>query len=216
MNTRPNAARRLLATAALLTAAVAALTACDPEGDQAATGPATAFTTAAASAPAAPSASHGAPTPTASGHASTAATRAATASARPSAAHSSAAPQADCTAAAQRPGHRVINVTAAAADRLTATGTVFVCGPEVDNDGYYRATGAATGYSFASGASARLVTVSGAVDSAPVSVAALVQHVNDCAADREPAAPYACFGGMYDITTDAAGRITSVTELYHP
>ncbi|MEV4558363.1 hypothetical protein AB0K51_15420 [Kitasatospora sp. NPDC049285] len=200
--------RRLLGTAALLTAAVATLTACDPSDAPAAPG-ATASATASATAGATPSTA-----PTASVK-PTASTSAKPSAAKPSASHTGAAP-ANCTTAAQRPGHRVINVTAGTADKLTATATTFICGPDIDNDGYYQATGAASSYSFASGATAQLVTVSGAVGTGPVSVAALVQHVNDCAAHHEPAAPYSCFGGMYDITTDASGKITAITELYHP
>lgn len=203
-------ARRLLATAALLTA-TAALTACDPAGDPA--GPTAAPTTTAATSSAAPS-----PAPTASrtGAAPRPSASRTGATPRPSASRSSAAPQADCTTAAQRPGHRVINVTAATAGQLTATATVFVCGPDVDDDGYYQPTGGPSTLALAPGASAALVTMGAPEPTRAVPVATLVQHVNDCAAHREPAAPFNCFGGMYDITTDAAGRVTSATELYHP
>ncbi|MEV6207430.1 hypothetical protein [Kitasatospora sp. NPDC051914] len=200
-------ARRLIATAALLGAATLALTACDPEASAGAD----------TAAPAASSSPSGA---AATG---TTASRSATPTAKPSASRSTTAkpggkgtPAADCTTAAQRPGHKVVNVTAATASKVTATATRFVCGPEVENDGYYEATGAATSHTFAPGATAELFAMSSTMAPKAVGLAEFAAHAEDCAHHREVPEPYGCFGGNYDITVDSAGRITKISELFHP
>lgn len=220
--------RRLTATAALLAAATLALTACDPNG----TGTDSAAPAAGASAPAAtttgstdgtassaPSAPSASSAPSGSRKATGASS---TASAKPGGHAGStgptgtAAPTADCTTAAQRPGHKVVNVTAATATTVTATPTRFVCGPEVENDGYYTPTGAATARTFAPGATASLFVMGDTMGPKAVSLTVFAQHAGDCAHNAEVPEPYSCYGGNYDITVDPAGRITSVTELFHP
>ncbi|GAA0676297.1 hypothetical protein GCM10010193_31750 [Kitasatospora atroaurantiaca] len=199
-------ARRLLATVALLATATLTLTACDGDGD---TG-------------AGPSAS-GTPSATVSASASTTPTGTKPTTGKPkppvtAKPSTSKAPSGDCTAAAQHPGHKVLNVVSGAAGstQLTATATKFVCGPNVDNDGYYEPVGASATYQLAAGATAELVTLDSTVSQRAVSVPQLIQHVNDCAQHREVAQPYSCFGGNYDITVDSVGHITHISELYHP
>lgn len=189
--------RRPLAATALLATAVLTLTSCyataDPEPEPSPSVAASAGTSAA---------------PTASA--------ATTVPAAPAA--SASAPAADCTAAAQHPGHEVIKADAATAARVTATGATYVCGPDVTDDGYYRASGSAADHPFAAGATAELVSTagSGGVATAAVPLATLVSHINDCAAQRGVAEPYGCFGGFYDITVDGSGAITAISEVYHP
>ncbi|MEV7176908.1 hypothetical protein [Kitasatospora sp. NPDC093679] len=209
-------ARRLIATAALLGAATLALTACDPNGTGADTAAPGAGTTAsAAPSSSATSAPTGSATPTTkpstrpSGKPSTGRTT----TAKPS---GSGKPAADCTAAAQRPGHKVINVTAATATKVTATPTRFVCGPDIDDDGYYEPTGAAGAYTFAPGATAELFAMSSTMSPKAVPLAEFATHAEDCAHNREVPQPYSCYGGNYDITVDSAGRITKISELFHP
>ncbi|GAA2817230.1 hypothetical protein GCM10010441_47260 [Kitasatospora paracochleata] len=206
-------AHRLLATTALLAGAVLALTACDPDGSA----PAAQTSATASTAPTASAAPTASPTASAgtAGTASPTATKAGK-PATPTTGATKAAPTPDCTAAAQHPGHKVINATSATATGLNARATRFVCGPQVDNDGYWEAVGSFGPYTFAAGATAELVTMTSGVGSAGVPLSVLVQHVNDCAAHREPPAPYNCFGGTYDITVDGAGHITRISELYHP
>jgi len=201
--------RRLLVTAALLSTAALTLTACD--GD---TPPAPAATTSVAQSttPSTPS-SPGAPTVSS---AATNHSAAPTKSASPKASGATATPAADCTARAQRPGHKVIQATAATTTGLTAAPTRIVCGPDVPNDGYYETAGAPGPYTFASGTTAELVSLGQDSPTRAVPLAALVQHLNDCAAHRNVLAPYDCYGGTYDVTLDASGRITRIVELYHP
>ncbi|PBC78914.1 hypothetical protein BX265_3705 [Streptomyces sp. TLI_235] len=209
-------ARRLIATAALLGAATLALTACDPNGSGADTvAPAASDPASASASPSSAASSSSSPSARPSGTAK--------ASTRPSASHSGTAkpsgsgkPAVDCTAAAQRPGHKVVNVTAATAAKVTATQTRLVCGPDIDDDGYYEPTGAASAYTFAPGATAELFAMSSTMAPKAVSLAEFAAHAEDCAHDREVAAPYSCYGGAYDITVDSAGRITRISELFHP
>ena len=49
-----------------------------------------------------------------------------------------------------------------------------------------------------------------------VGLAEFATHAEDCAHHREVPEPYGCFGGNYDITVDSAGRITKISELFHP
>ncbi|MFD9129905.1 hypothetical protein [Kitasatospora sp. NPDC059571] len=201
-------ARRLLATAALLATATLAVTACDPNNPGADAPPATAAPSASASSSAQPTASaqpSGKP------------------SAKPTTAHSGSAkptgkgtPTADCTTAAQHPGHKVINVTAATATQVTATPTRFVCGPTIDDDGYYQPIGGTASYTFAPGATAELFVQGDASGPRSVPLTQFANHAGDCAHQRPVPEPYSCFGGNYDITVDGSGRITKISELYHP
>jgi len=202
-------ARRLLAAVALLATATLTLTACDGDGDTGA-GP---------SASGSPSATVSA-SPGGSVQPSASATHTSTkpkppATTKPS---TSKAPSRDCTAAAQHPGHKVLNVVSgvAGSTQLTATATKFICGPNVDNDGYFEPNGPSATYQLAAGATAELVSAESSISQRAVSVPQLIQHINDCAQHREVAQPYGCFGGNYDITVDSAGHITHISELYHP
>jgi hypothetical protein len=205
-------AHRLLAIGALLATTTLALTACDPNATSGDAPPATAAATASTSAGAQPT---GAATPSATptGRSTAKPTASHSASARPS---GKATPTADCTAAAQKAGHKVINATAATATQVTATPTRFVCGPTVDDDGYYQPTGAAVSYTFAAGASAELFVMTEGMGPKSVPLAQFATHVGACAHQQPVPEPYSCFGGNYDITVDAAGHITKISELYHP
>ncbi|MDH6124559.1 hypothetical protein [Kitasatospora sp. GP82] len=127
-------------------------------------------------------------------------------------------PAADCTTAAQRPGHRVVNVVSgtAGSSEIAATATKFICGPNVDDDGYYQPAGSPTTFKIASGAQGELFTLGNTTATRGVPVAQLIQHADDCGHHRPVDRPYSCFGGNYDITVDVAGHITHISELYHP
>ncbi|HEY5836804.1 hypothetical protein [Streptomyces sp.] len=198
--------RRPLAASALLATAVLTLTSCyataEPEPEPSSS------VSASAGAPAASTAPGAAPAPAGTEGTATA----------PSGTEASASARATGCMAAQRPGHEVIKAGAATAARVTATATIYVCGPEVTDDGYYRESDTAANHPFAAGATAELVTTdsAGAVSTAAVPLASLISHVNDCAAQRRVARPYGCFGGFYDVTVDRSGAITKVSEVYHP
>ncbi|MFJ2780087.1 hypothetical protein [Kitasatospora sp. NPDC087315] len=121
-----------------------------------------------------------------------------------------------CTTAAERPGHRVLQVVTVARDQLTARPTRFVCGPDIPDDGYYEPTGSPARYTFAATATATLVDLEHAEPARPVPVPELVDHLDDCLADREPEPPYGCYGSDYDVVLDSRGRIMRIGELYHP
>ncbi|GJF28362.1 hypothetical protein KNE206_10620 [Kitasatospora sp. NE20-6] len=209
-------AHRLIATAALLAAATLALTACDPDGTGPDAAPPAAGTTASTTAPAPVS-------PTTSTGTTPSGTPSAKATVKPSAARSTDAkpsgtgtPTADCTTAAQHPGHKVVGVVAATATGVSATPTRFVCGPDIENDGYYATAGTARSYAFAPGATAELFAMGGVMAPQRVPLTDFAAHAEACAHNTTVAEPYACYGGFYDITTDSAGRITAVSELFHP
>lgn len=125
-------------------------------------------------------------------------------------------PAADCTAKAKHPGHKVINAVSAwgSPNRIGANETKFVCGPDVPNDGYYKATvSSADAYEFAAGAAAQLLI---GVQAKDVTIDVLLQHVNTCTQNPQSTSPYSCYGNMYDVTLDASGKITQIHELYHP
>ncbi|WP_329582737.1 hypothetical protein OG500_22135 [Kitasatospora sp. NBC_01250] len=128
-------------------------------------------------------------------------------------------PGSDCTAAANHPGHKVINATVAWGDpnRIGANATTFVCGPDVPNDGYYQAVAPNTGYTFAPGAKATLLGRYVSTDpSTAVSITDLLTHINQCVQHPGADGPHLCYGNNYDITVNGAGQITTITELYHP
>ncbi|MER8186991.1 hypothetical protein [Kitasatospora sp. NPDC094015] len=198
---------------ALLAATVLGLTACDPEGADAgnpstvAASPVTSATTAGEGAAGTGTASAGAgATPTAQPSGRPTGKTSAKPSGKPS-------PVVDCTAAAQRPGHQVVHVTAVSATGLTAQKTVFTCGPDVDNDGYYTATGSAQPYHFASGATATVVDLGAGSAQRAVPLPTLVEHLGGCLAHADGEQ---CFGDNYDVTVDSAGRVTTIAELFHP
>ncbi|WP_327068417.1 hypothetical protein [Kitasatospora sp. NBC_01302] len=139
--------------------------------------------------------------------------------AKPTAAAPTPTPTPDCTAAANHPGHKVINATVAWGDpnRIGANATTFVCGPDVPNDGYYQAVAPNTGYTFAPGAKATLLGRYVSTDpSTAVSITDLLTHINQCVQHPGADGPHLCYGNNYDITVNGAGQITTITELYHP
>ncbi|GAB2710046.1 hypothetical protein [Kitasatospora kifunensis] len=235
--------RRLLATTALLaTALTLSLSACGPDNTTAAG--ASKGTSASPSATAIPSPTTApSATPTASPSPSTAApTTAPTAktdpialpstqptakpvpkptTAKPAPANTNPAkptPTPDCTANAYKPGHKVINATVAWGDpnRIGANATKFECGPDIENDGIYLPTAPNTGYTFAPGATATVVGKYASQDPKSVSLTDLLTHINYCTQNPTGQDPYGCYRNMYDITTNSAGQITSINELYHP
>ncbi|WP_052681476.1 hypothetical protein [Saccharothrix sp. ST-888] len=213
-------AQRPLVAATLLATAVLTLTACGSDGKKAATaGSVSAAASAGSVVASAPPSGSAATSTTASTSAS------ASASAKPTASHSATArptstgkPTEDCTTAAQRPGHRVVNILGAdvGASEVSATATKFICGPDVDNDGYYQSAGSPAAFRFASGAQGELVVLDDRVGERAVPLPQLLQHADACGHHRPVDRPYSCFGGNYDVTVDGSGRITHITELYHP
>ncbi|MER5638498.1 hypothetical protein ABT095_16245 [Kitasatospora sp. NPDC002227] len=206
-------ARRLLTTTVLAAATLTlTLTACDP-----ATPSAPASTAAAPVVTASPVTAPSTPT-----SATTPATtpKPEKTSTKPTAKPSSSTPAADCTANAQHPGHKVINATVAwgSPDRIGANATRFVCGPDVDNDGYYEAVSPNSEYRFAAGAQAVLIGPGAkGIESKPVPLSRLLQQINTCTShSNAPGSEYGCYGNMYDITLDPSGKITTITELFHP
>ncbi|AUG76947.1 hypothetical protein CFP65_2089 [Kitasatospora sp. MMS16-BH015] len=208
-------ARRILATAALATAALTlSLTACDPT--QPSDGKSAAAPAPTVTATAVPVSAPTGGTTAGAGQTTPKPTRATAkpgTSTKPSA---TAKPSADCTANAQHPGHKVINATVAwgSPDRIGANATKFVCGPDVPDDGYYEAVAPNTEYRFAAGAKATLLATG--VKTTEVPLARLLQQINTCTGHPGDAGDYSCYGNMYDITVDATGRITTISELYHP
>lgn len=237
--------RRIFATTTLLAAALTlSLSACGPDETTAAgpaksTGPsATANPSASATAPAttapttapsstpvtgAPASNPAAtPTPKTTPIGLPTSQPSAKPSAKPTTAKPTAAaptPGSDCTAAANHPGHKVINATVAWGDpnRIGANATKFVCGPDVPNDGYYQAVAPNTGYTFAPDAKATLLGRYISTDpSTAVSITDLLTHINQCVQNPGADGPHLCYGNNYDVTVNGAGQITTITELYHP
>ncbi|MCX4749643.1 hypothetical protein OG455_29720 [Kitasatospora sp. NBC_01287] len=227
--------RRLFAATALLTTALGlSLSACGPDTPSTtspnanAGAPSTAASTAPSTAPStaanAPAPVATVPTPPAS------AAPAAATSAKPTPAKTTAkptptkptaapsSPTADCTAAATHPGHKVINAVTGWADpnRLGGNPTKFICGPDVPDDGYYQSVAGSADYTFAPGATAHLVGNYASEGGQSVSITDLLTHIDHCTTGNTTGNPSACYGNMYDITVDSAGRITTITEVYHP
>ncbi|WP_329569554.1 hypothetical protein [Kitasatospora sp. NBC_01266] len=228
---------RLLATTALLTAALGlSLTACGPDSTPSAgassartaaspstnTDPGTSPSSPSAPSAAAPSAAPVANAPTPVALPTTRPSAKPTASkpaAKPTAAPTTpTTPTADCTANANHPGHTVINATVGWADpdRIGANATKFVCGPDVPNDGYYQPVNQNSSYTFAPGATAHLVGQYASEGGMNVSIDTLLTHIVHCTTNNPTGNPSPCYGNNYDITVDGSGRITSISELYHP
>ncbi|WP_327681568.1 hypothetical protein [Kitasatospora sp. NBC_00458] len=123
---------------------------------------------------------------------------------------------ADCTALAQQPGHQVVRVVEEIEGRLSARPTRYVCSPDAPDDGSYDPFGEPVAYPLAARVTATLVDLEHGEPAKEVQLPVLMQHLDDCLADRVPEAPYGCYGDTYDIVLDARGRITRITELYHP
>ncbi|MFG2820420.1 hypothetical protein ACGFX4_13420 [Kitasatospora sp. NPDC048365] len=209
MSVRRPAASLLLAAAAL------ALTACSSGGTTTAAGSsatpaATVAASASASASAGATASTGAGTGAGTGTATAKPTAGSTA--KPSA---KPVPAGDCTAAAQRPGgHKVISATVAwgGPDRIGAAPTRFVCGKDVPGEGYWEATTGDDTYFFAPGATAELLV---GTQAKAVPVARALQQVVACTTDNKASqGEYGCYGNLYEITLDGAGKITRIAAMY--
>ncbi|MFE0458088.1 hypothetical protein ACFW1A_02350 [Kitasatospora sp. NPDC058965] len=202
-------ARRLTATALVLTAAALTLTACGPDESPApaAAGSPTASVTAVPSVPAAPSTGPAHP-------ASPSAKPSAKPTAKPS---GTAKPTADCTAAATSSIGRVVESVDSAYTVhvwMKAKETKFVCGPDVPNDGYFEGYGNPAVFTFSNDAKYLLFAD---MKPTPVSLDVFMKHMEDCR--NNPSAvqqPYSCYGGMYAITTTGGNTVTSITELFHP
>ncbi|GAA4846037.1 hypothetical protein [Kitasatospora terrestris] len=205
MSVRRPAASLLLAAAAL------ALTACSSGGTPAAAGSsATPAATVAAGAGASAGATAGSGAGTGTGTATAKPTAGSTA--KPSA---KPVPAGDCTAAAQRPGgHKVISATVAwgGPDRIGAAPTRFVCGKDVPGEGHWEATTGDDTYFFAPGATAELLVGTQAKE---VPVARALQQVVACATDNKASqGEYGCYGNLYEVTLDGAGKITRIAAMY--
>ncbi|MQS14387.1 hypothetical protein F7Q99_19500 [Streptomyces kaniharaensis] len=117
-----------------------------------------------------------------------------------------------CTEAGERPGHRVLQVIADEPGELTALATRYVCASD-----RYQAVGSPERHTFATaGVDATLVDRPHGEPAKPVPLPDLLGHLDDCLADRAPAAPYGCYGNTYDVVLDSHGRIMRIAELDHP
>jgi hypothetical protein len=209
------------ATAAVVAATAAlALTACGPDETNGAAG---APTGAAATASSAPSTS-AAPTaqPISSGGGTAKPTKPTKAPKPTPTKSSGGSPSSDCTAqaAANLGGAVVVQATDngyATHIWMKAEPTKFVCGPDVPDDGYYAATSPTTEYRFATGAQAVLLGRGAAgIQEQTVPVSRLLQQINTCTGHPADATEFSCYGNMYDVTLDPSGKITTITQVYHP
>ncbi|BAJ27488.1 MULTISPECIES: hypothetical protein [Kitasatospora] len=187
--------------AAVLAASALALTACEPDGSApAATAAATTGVPAAATSPAAAS------KPAAGGTGKS--TAAATGKA--------SKPAADCTADAA--GRTVVEATEnayAVHVWMRAKSAKFVCGPDVPNDGYWEAQGAARLYEFDN--DVKTMLLDDKLQAKSVDLFVFMKAQEACLKNAEPAAPYRCFGNQYEIKVGGAqNKIVSITQLYHP
>ncbi|MEU1283876.1 hypothetical protein [Kitasatospora sp. NPDC005856] len=120
-------------------------------------------------------------------------------------------PSADagCAAPTPRPGHEVLLVVAAGPAELTARPARFSCG-----SARYEPAGSPVHYGFASaGVTASLAGGPHDDPAGTVPLDALLAHIGDCLADREPADPYGCHGNAYDVVLDSHGRIMRIGEV---
>ncbi|MER8183390.1 hypothetical protein [Kitasatospora sp. NPDC094015] len=199
--------RRVLctaATAATVAAAGLALTGCDPSGDTGGQAAAPAASTPAASTPAA-----GAGSPKASAPAATASAKASADPGDPG-----AEPGADCGAApTMAAGHRMLNVSKASSGTVFyAKETRFACDP---NDGHWADAGPEKPYAFAPGAVAELTDLS--FRTTKVTLAQLAEHTAKCLDHTEDPEKRPCFSNLtYEVVLDASGKITKVSEKFHP
>ncbi|MFB9367209.1 hypothetical protein [Kitasatospora albolonga] len=201
-------ARGLVTGVAVVSALVLGLTGCQKkdEGDGRA---------AAAPSETVSSAPSAAPSASASGSAK--ATAKAGASKSPTAAASSDAGTGEdvegCSTPAPKPNWKYVQaVKPPKQDTLYVKDAKFVCDP---NDGHYEGAGADKTYMFATTVKAQISTGAGNVKTVPVGE--LWQHIGDCLVDRAQVKdPYSCSGGIYEISLDGTGKITSIREVWHP
>lgn len=116
---------------------------------------------------------------------------------------------AECASPTPHPGHQVLLVVAAGPAELTARPARFSCG-----SARYEPAGDPARYGFARAGVA--VTLVGGPHDDPagtVPLDALLAHIDDCLADREPADPYGCHGNAYDVVLDSHGRIMRIGEV---
>ncbi|GAA3056016.1 hypothetical protein GCM10020229_79740 [Kitasatospora albolonga] len=155
--------------------------------------------------------------PSASASGSAKATAKAGASKSPTAAASSDAGTGEdvegCSTPAPKPNWKYVQaVKPPKQDTLYVKDAKFVCDP---NDGHYEGAGADKTYMFATTVKAQISTGAGNVKTVPVGE--LWQHIGDCLVDRAQVKdPYSCSGGIYEISLDGTGKITSIREVWHP
>lgn len=196
--------RRML-TAAIAAAAVVGLAACGPDNSSESAAPAsTAAVAATGGASAAPS---GAPTTT-PGKASKAPSKAPT-KAGSGTPGTDGEPEQFCDAAALPAGHKIVFPSKATATGMSAKDSEPRCGV---NDVMFAPVGADKAYQFAAGVKAQLRSVM--VPPKDVNAAELATHITECVAHKEKPG-YPCTDGDYEITVDAAGKITEILERPH-
>ncbi|MFD7730050.1 hypothetical protein ACFV6F_06665 [Kitasatospora phosalacinea] len=201
--------------AAVLAASALALTACDSDD------PPSGAASAPAATASAPAATASAPAATASAGATggaAASPKPATSPGKSTAAATGKAggPSADCTAGAD--GVKVIEATENAyATHLwvRARATRFVCGPDVPNDGYWEPQGEPRVYEFEGQSKSYLLNDELKVQE--VDPITFMKVMDSClhGADQA-AAPYRCYGNQYEVKLDAQGKVTLISQLYHP
>ncbi|MER7580355.1 hypothetical protein [Kitasatospora sp. NPDC097691] len=121
-------------------------------------------------------------------------------------------PAPECPAPAERPGHEVLVVVAAGPATVTAQPARHTCDPA-----RYTPTGTPVHYGFAAaGVTATLVDRPHGDPARAVPLAELIAHLDDCLAERDPAAPYGCHGNAYDVVLDSHGRIMRIGEVEGP
>ncbi|MFJ2192464.1 hypothetical protein ACIOJE_31765 [Kitasatospora sp. NPDC087861] len=125
-----------------------------------------------------------------------------------------AAPTAECATPTptELPGHTVLLVVAVEENDLTAQPARYLC-----DEARYDAAGTAEHYGFATaGVEATLVDRAHGDPVRPVRLDAVISHLDDCLAGRDPGSPYGCFGNAYDVVLDSHGRIMRIGELAVP
>jgi len=121
-------------------------------------------------------------------------------------------PTFDCSTPDLPAGQQVVQITAAPSGAtLQAKQAVFGCDP---NGGGYAGTGAAKQYAVADGASAELST--GSTEHRTVPLAELYRHIGDCLGGNPVHPPYFCTGEIYKLSLDASGRVTGISQVWHP
>ncbi|MFD4658960.1 hypothetical protein ACFWP2_25400 [Kitasatospora sp. NPDC058444] len=119
---------------------------------------------------------------------------------------------AECASPTPHPGHEVLLVVAAGPAELTARTARFSCG-----SARYEPAGGPVRYGFArAGVAATLVGGPHGDPAGTVPLDALLAHIDDCLAEREPADPYGCHGNAYDVVLDSHGRIMRIGEVEGP
>ncbi|MFG2889153.1 hypothetical protein [Streptomyces sp. NPDC048248] len=121
-------------------------------------------------------------------------------------------PTSDCTPRKLAAGHRMVRITGAPSGGVLAVKEAeFACDP---NGGGYAGTGKAARYRLAAGATGDLAT--GPVDHRTVPLAQLTEHLTACLRHESVKAPWACSGDIYEITVNASGDVTHLSEVWHP